>query len=168
MCRCFLCMWTFLWAGFEAHPASLCFMQKEACLLTYTIHHPNHRTRIDTHRSFSFWPVADGTARATMKDGFTACFPKPAANDVQVPAAVCREVPQRVNIHLTAASPLGHPHRRVCMHVSNPLSPPFPFSFIPFLVVIELPSNETFEKQSSPDEQNITCFKQRHGVSGLL
>lgn len=75
-------------------------MQRDACLPCTESAHAHARTH--THRTFSFRPMADGTARTTIKYGFTSCFRRQAANYLKAPAAVCREVPPRANIHLTS------------------------------------------------------------------
>lgn len=61
------------------------------------------------HRSFSFWPTADGRPRTTIKYGFTSCFHRQVANYLQVPVAVCCELPPTASINLTSFGPHAYP-----------------------------------------------------------
>lgn len=81
-----------------------------ACMQKHTRHnHTYMYTRTLHHKSFSFWPMADGRAGTTIKYGFTSCFYRQAANYLQVPVAARCELPQTGSINLTSFGHLAHP-----------------------------------------------------------
>lgn len=79
-----------------------------------------HRQHTLNHRSFSFWPTADERARTTIKYGFTSCFHRQVANYLQVPVAVCCELPPTASINLTSFGLPAYPLLSSLASVSPP------------------------------------------------
>lgn len=75
--------WTLIWRDWFACRRIACFI---LCRTPSHTHTPPP-TCAHKHRSFSLLPMADGTARTTMKYGFTSCFHRQAANYLLSPGS---------------------------------------------------------------------------------
>lgn len=106
------CAWLLRVSGsLSARVGFLIWQGARQCLhAEHTQTYPPVRTQTQpNHRSFSFWPTADGRARTTIKYGFTSCFHRQVANYLRVPVAVCCELPPTASINLTSFGPPAYP-----------------------------------------------------------
>ena len=151
-----------------------CLLYSVQNCLTHTDTHTQSHTHINTGHFHSL-PMADGTARTTMKYGFTSCFHRQAANYLLSPGSRVlwgsskSQHPSHFSqpacpvLSSPAAALLAAKPRRVwaeacaCMCLIS--SDCLPSAC---LVVIELQSEEAFASLSlcSGDKGNITRIKQ--------